>query len=93
MLQCDRYLPEVLGIVASAYFLVYLKDVYRRDFIAYQRMVRHAERLHVDYGKLLLEESTWASASRIQRLAQKKLKIYIPGADELKVIVLPKKEE
>lgn len=79
-------------IVASAFALVYLKDVYRRDFISYQRLLKQTEQLHVDYGKLLLEESTWASAARVQHLAQKKLNMYTPTADQIQVIVLHKND-
>lgn len=78
----------VVCVIVSAFALVYLKDRYRRDFIAYQHLLKNTQQLHVDYGKLLLEDSTWASATRVQHLAQKKLNMYIPSADQIQVIVL-----
>ena len=71
------------AIVFSAFFMVYLKDVYRRDFIDYQRLQNQAAELQIQYNQLLLEESTWASESRIQRQATKKLNMMLPKDTEM----------
>jgi cell division protein FtsL len=70
-------------IIFSAFFMVYLKDEYRRDFISYQTMMADAASMQSQYNSLLLEESTWASDSRIQGQATAKLNMLVPQTTEM----------
>jgi cell division protein FtsL len=70
-------------IVFSAFFMVYLKDEYRRSFISYQTMLSDAASMQLQYNNLLLEESTWASDSRIQSQATDKLNMLVPQTTEM----------
>lgn len=80
----------LLVIVVSAFMLVYLKDVYRRDFIDYQSRLNQAMHLQVEHNRLLLEESTWASDARIQEQANKILNMVV--ADTSEMIVVPEND-
>ena len=89
-----RWMTVLLAVViiVSAFATVYLKDLYRRDSIIYQRSVLSARHLNVEYGKLLLEESAWARSGRIQSMAKKKLKMIFPHVGKNQVIVLSSQE-
>lgn len=74
-------------IIFSAFLLVYLSDLSRRNFIRYQSLLQESAQLRVAHNKLLLEESTWASDARIQRQAMNQLKMLVPQTSE--IIVVP----
>ena len=65
----------VLGllVVMSAIAVVYAKYQNRITFIAFEQQQKQRDKLNVEWGKLQLEQSTWATHSRIEELAQKKL--------------------
>ncbi|MCB1827928.1 MAG: cell division protein FtsL [Coxiellaceae bacterium] len=67
-----------LGLLLSAFGVVYAKDLNRRLFIQYQGLQREAQGYQVQWSKLLLEQGAWSTQSRIQRLAQKQLNMVIP---------------
>jgi cell division protein FtsL len=39
------------------------------------------------WGRLLLEQSTWAAHHRVEQLASKQLKMRLPTVDELQVVL------
>jgi cell division protein FtsL len=70
-------------IILSAFALVYLKDLNRREFIRYQEMARANQQAHMDWEKLLLERSTWAAQANVQNTASQRLHMYTPDAKEI----------
>ncbi len=42
--------------------------------------------MHEDYGRLLLEQSTWASHYRVERVATREPDMQAPPLEELKVV-------
>jgi cell division protein FtsL len=58
-------------IFASAVGVVYVKDLNRRLFIQYQGLQQQKQQYDVVWGKLLLEQSTWSTQSRVQSIARK----------------------
>ena len=79
-----------LAIIGSAFLTVYIKDVYRRDLIVYQKCLQKTRHLDTEYGRLLLEESAWARSERIQSLASTSLNMQLPSVKAVRVIVLDK---
>lgn len=73
----------IVLIVLSAFALVYLKDLNRREFIRYQEMSRANQQAHMDWEKLLLEQSTWAAQANVQNTASQRLQMYTPDAKEI----------
>lgn len=67
-------------IIASAFVVVYLKDLNRRTFIQYQNMARSNQQAQVDWGKLLLEQSTLAAQANVQQTASDMLHMFTPSA-------------
>ena len=76
----------VITLLCSAFTVVYVKDLNRRLFIQYQILQREKAEELIQWGKLLLEQSTWSTQSRIQQIAQRKLKMKIPTAKEVILI-------
>lgn len=75
-----------LAVILSATGVVYAKYASRKFFLELQ--VLHSERdvLDVQWGRLQLEQSTWATHGRIERIARKRLDMHIPLAAEVMVI-------
>jgi len=68
----------LIAILISAFSVVYVKNQERRLFSELQMAQQRASQLHVERGQLLLEQSTWARASRVQRLAVAQLLMHTP---------------
>jgi len=68
--------------------VVYSKFVWRAEFVELQQLEKTRDKLNEEWGKLLLEQSTWASPARVQRQARTRLKMIVPTAD-MTVITKP----
>lgn len=79
--------PVMLFLVlASCIALVQTSHKGRRMFSDLQDLRREAMQLEEEWGRLLLEQSTWASPDRVQSLAEKDLGMQAP--DMRKVIMV-----
>jgi len=76
----------VILVLLSALSVVYVKAVNRRLFSDLQVQQQHRDHLQVDWGRLLLEQSTWATQSRIQRKAQSEFDMVMPGQSHIIVV-------
>ena len=73
----------VLGLFASAIGVIYVSHLNRGAFDAWQRLLDEQDRLNVEWGQLLLEQSTQAAHSRVERIAVKQLKMRVPAVSEI----------
>lgn len=73
-------------LVVSAFAVVYLKDLNRRVFIEYQDMLRANQQAQIEWGKLLLEQSTWAAQANVQQIASERLQMFTPNARNIVLI-------
>ena len=85
----------VLGMVlltaavgVSAIGVVWAKHESRKRFVQLQNLQEQQAHMDVEFGQLQLEQSTWATHGRIERLARQKLDMHIPTPDEV-VIAQP----
>lgn len=76
----------LLLVVVSAIGVVYSSWKSRQLFSELQLQGREAMRLEEDWGRLLLEQSTWASHSRIEHLAKTKLGMVEPDPATIVVV-------
>ena len=79
-----------LSVVASALAVVYSVYDSRIKFDALESLRKEHVQLQVAWGQYLLEESTWASYERVQRLATEELSMKMP---EPRQMVLVKQNE
>ena len=76
----------VVMILLSAFSVIYMKDLNRRFFIQYQTLQQDKAEQLVQWGKLLLEQSTWSTQSRIQQIATKQLNMISPNAHDVVLV-------
>jgi cell division protein FtsL len=84
--------PRLLNLVLlftlllSAFCVIYIKDLNRRLFIQYQILQTTHDKLYEDWGKLLLEQSTWSTQARVQKIAEHRLGMNTPSPKEVVVL-------
>lgn len=78
----------LLGLVltASAVGVVYAKYASRKYFVELQGLEAKRDAIDVQWGRLQLEQSTWGTHGRIEKIARQDLKMHIPSAEEVMVI-------
>ncbi len=75
-----------ISVVTSAIAVVHSKYRSRELFAELKRLDRQADRLDIEWNGLLIEHGTWGAPQRIEVEARKRLKMRLPGADEIVVI-------
>src|SRR3990167_3979765 len=73
-------------LLLTAFAVVYIKDLNRRLFIQYQNLQREKVQEIIQWGKLLLEQSTWSTQSRVQQIAQRELGMFVPSEGEIVMV-------
>ncbi len=76
----------LLLIVGSAIHVVYLSQQSRTLFAELETLRKKQDQLDTRWTRLTLERSTLLSPANVERVAQKKLSMYRPGAHEIVVI-------
>ena len=76
----------LLAVMASAVAVIYSKHAGRGEFVVLQKLEQKRDTLNEEWGRLLLEQSTWASPSRVERDAIVRLHMIVPTADMTVVI-------
>jgi cell division protein FtsL len=72
----------LLGVVASAIGVVYARHRHRQAFIALSALESARDELNIEFGRLQLEQATWAETNRIDQIARNQLGMKFPeGAD------------
>ena len=76
----------IIAVMLSAIGVIYSKHLGRIEFVALQKLEQKRDQLNEEWGRLLLEESTWASPSRIEQQASLRLHMAVPTTDSMVVI-------
>lgn len=63
----------VMASLASAVSVVYSKHQNRLLFVELENLNKERDHMNVEWGQLQLEQSTWATDSRIEKIATEKL--------------------
>jgi cell division protein FtsL len=63
----------VIMIMASAVGVIYAKHRNRMLYVDLRELQSERDDLNIDWGRLQLEQSTWATHGRIEAVARKKL--------------------
>jgi len=78
----------LVTIFISALSIIYIQDQNRMFFSQLTSLQKNNDALHMKYGQLLLEESTWSEQSRIEHVAATKLHMHVPKQQN--IIIVPK---
>ncbi|MEN9456611.1 MAG: cell division protein FtsL [Pseudomonadota bacterium] len=73
-------------LIACALSVVTSQHKARKLFIELQKAQKSAKQLDVEWGRLQLEQSTWAMHSRIESIASKQLSMRVPDASRIQVM-------
>jgi cell division protein FtsL len=76
----------LLLVLGSALGVVYSTHLCRQLYASLQLLEASHWHLQEDYGRLLLEHSTWASHHRIEQVAASQLQMASPGLAELRLV-------
>ena len=93
----SRQLLEIAGVlvlavvvIASGVWIVDVEHRSRQLFIEAEALNRELDRLQTDWGRLQIEQGTYATHSRIEALVRQRLELTVPSGDQLVVVVEPK---
>ena len=81
----------VIALVAiniiSAAGISYCVHVSRNIVAELQALKQESNALEVEWGQLLLEQSAWGSYARVEKIAMSQLKMKVPEANEMIMVV------
>jgi len=72
--------------VISAIALVYTKHESRKLFVELEQLATERDELNIEWGQLQIEQSTWATHARIERVALEELALVRPKSTEIYLI-------
>lgn len=87
--QLGLILSLAVAVVGSSVWVIESKHESRQLFVEFEALNRERDRLQIDWGRLQLEQSTWATHPRIESLAQERLNLSSPLADDVIVVAEP----
>ena len=74
------------ALTACALALVTSQHLARKLYVELQKEQELAKQLDVEWGQLQLEQSTWATHARVEKLAVQALGMRVPAASRIQVI-------
>ncbi len=75
--------------VLSSIALVYTKHESRKLFVELESLTHERDELNIEWGQLQIEQSTWATHARIERVATDDLSLSRPETSDIFVIERP----
>lgn len=84
MLRLNLILATAL--IACAMLAISARHQARHTFIQLQQEQARARALDIDWGRLLLEQSTWAMHTRVELVARNQLQMAVPDAQRIHLI-------
>ena len=76
----------VIANVLSAIGVVFARHEHRQLFIALSRLEKARDELNIEFGRLQLEQATWAESNRIDQIARERLGMKFPEAGDIVVV-------
>ena len=75
-----------LFLFFSALLVVHKKHQSRQLFMQLQSLQLEVERLQEEWSQLLLEQGTWASDARIEKMARTQLQMILPEPNQVVIL-------
>lgn len=79
-------LVALMVVLLSALAVIYSSFETRRLVAKHQSLQSDNNRMQVEWGQLLLEQSTWGSYNRVEQLAGSKLQMRVPSPSEIVMV-------
>ena len=83
-----RSVTVLLGLLVmmSAVGVIYAKHENRKLFVQLQALEKERDQMNVEWGQLQLEQGTWATSSRVENIARKRLGMEMPKSESVIII-------
>ncbi len=78
----------LIAVLGSALGVVFSTHQSRKLFTELQALEAQCDKLDIEWGRLQLEQSTWATHGRVEKLARERLDMQLPTTESA-VIVRP----
>lgn len=78
-----------LAVLGTGIGYVLARHEARKLFVEVQRLERERDQLEIEWGKLRIEQSAWASHGRVENMARNDLNMIEPSADGVMAIRQP----
>lgn len=82
-------LVVAVAVVVSGLLIVTAEHQTGQLFAELEALKREEARLQIDWGRLQLEQSTWATHARIESLASERLELVVPDEDQVVIVAAP----
>ena len=76
----------LLASILSAIGVVYARHRHRQLFVELQQLEKARDELNIEFGRLQLEQATWAESNRVDQLARTRLGMKFPEAGDIVVV-------
>ncbi len=76
----------VVAIVVSALVVVRDRHEHRQAFVELSRLDRARDELNIEFGRLQLEQATWAESNRVDQVARTRLGMSFPRTEDTVVL-------
>ncbi len=86
VLKIASFLVLLTAVLASAIAVVWVRHEARAQFVELTQLQNQRDDLNVDFGRLELEQATWADPARIDRVARSQLGMVHPQAKDIELI-------
>lgn len=77
------------GVAATGLWVVAAKHQARQLFAELEELKRETDRLDIDWGRLQIEQSTFATHPRVETLARERLELGPPSDAQIVIIARP----
>ena len=85
----NRYLllaVLVVANIATALLIVRDRHEHRQAFVELSRLEKARDALNIEFGRLQLEQATWAESNRVDQVARSRLGLVFPRTEDIVVL-------
>lgn len=72
--------------IASGIGVVYMRHMHRKLFVELTRLQKTRDDLDIEFGRLQLEQATWAESNRVDQIARERLGMKFPETGDIVVV-------
>lgn len=76
----------LLAVMASAITVVWARHQGRVSFVELTRLQNERDALNVEFGRLELEQATWAAPGRVEQIARGQLDMVNPAPAQVQMV-------
>jgi cell division protein FtsL len=87
--ECAAVAVLSVSVVATGLVVVAAKHESRRLFAELEELKRETDRLEIDWWRLQIEQSTFATHPRVETLARERLELRPPSDAQIVIIARP----